>query len=443
MTEPDPSKTTSKSIAFELGLIVAAGLVVTGVVVWWVTADRDRSLEPSGPTPARSNAAKTEHQALVESLVGDRACRECHPGECALHSRSGHSKTLRIGAAHNPVAKLSGAKFNDPEQKGVVWAYSVQGDKLTVERIENGKSDTFPIDFAFGSGHSGVTFVSVHMPTGRLGESVDLEHRVSYYANRKNFGITPGQEKGEKAEGLTPAGRVLPGDEVKSCFGCHTTINSTRGQEIVDSATMIPGIGCERCHGPGSEHIRLARAGKISIDQGDDRPRTTAAEEMLLCGQCHRHPDVISSKEIVAENAKIVRFQPVGLMQSKCYVKSDGNLRCSTCHDPHARASTNTLEYEQTCLSCHAGGDDKSKACSIEPKPINGCVRCHMPKRDAMHGLMYTDHWIRVRREAGDAAKAAYAAPSSPRSAAPIEPAKSIKKATVDPAIRSFFARMK
>jgi hypothetical protein len=435
VTEPDPSKNPPKSIAFELGLIVAAGISVMGLVVWWATADRDPTLEPSKPTPGRSSGAKSEHQTLVESLVGDRACRECHPGECALHSRSGHSKTLRIGAAHNPVGRLAGAKFNDPEQKGVVWSYSVQGDKLAVERIENGKSDKFPIDFAFGSGHSGVTFVSLHMPTGRLGEYVDIEHRVSYYANRNNFGITPGQEKAEKAEGLTPAGRLLPNDEVKSCFACHTTINSTRGQEIVDAATMIPGIGCERCHGPGEEHVRLAREGKVSIDHFDDRPKSTAAEEMLLCGQCHRHPDVISSKEIVPENAKIVRFQPVGLMQSKCYVKSEGNLRCSTCHDPHARASTNTAEYEQTCLSCHSGGEAKSKPCSIDPRPIKGCVLCHMPKRDAMHGLMYTDHWIRVRRDGADEPKPSDA--STDRRFAPAE----IHK--IDPAIASFLSGRK
>jgi hypothetical protein len=99
---------------------------------------------------------------------------------------------------------------------------------------------------------------------------------------------------------------------------------------------------------------------------------------------------------IKPEYPVLVRFQPVGLMQSACYLKSQGALSCSTCHDPHARTSTDTPAYEAVCLSCHRG--PSKTPCKVSPTA--GCVGCHMPRRDASRGMMMTDHWIRSRPEA-------------------------------------------
>jgi hypothetical protein len=96
---------------------------------------------------------------------------------------------------------------------------------------------------------------------------------------------------------------------------------------------------------------------------------------------------------IVPENTTLVRHQPVGLMQSACYTRTSGGLSCSTCHDPHARPSTDTAAYESVCRSCHGG--PKKTACPVNPK--TGCVGCHMPRRDTTRGMKFTDHWIRAQ----------------------------------------------
>ena len=101
---------------------------------------------------------------------------------------------------------------------------------------------------------------------------------------------------------------------------------------------------------------------------------------------------------IRADNPGLVRFQPIGLMQSACFRKSPGSLTCSTCHDPHARTSTDLPAYEAVCLSCHQG--PSQTRCKVEP--ATGCVGCHMPRRDATRGMMMTDHWIRSRPETAD-----------------------------------------
>ena len=81
-------------------------------------------------------------------------------------------------------------------------------------------------------------------------------------------------------------------------------------------------------------------------------------------------------------------------MQSACYRVSPGTLSCSSCHDPHARPSTDMAGYEAVCLSCHRTPFQTS--CKVSP--ATGCVACHMPRRDVARGIMMTDHWIRSRR---------------------------------------------
>jgi hypothetical protein len=121
--------------------------------------------------------------------------------------------------------------------------------------------------------------------------------------------------------------------------------------------------------------------------------RWQAADEMKMCGACHRMPESVGPAIIRPGNAVLVRFQPVGLMQSACYKKSPGRLSCSTCHEPHARTSTDLAEYEAVCRSCHQG--PSQRLCKVSP--LTGCVECHMPRRDASRGMMMTDHWIRSR----------------------------------------------
>jgi hypothetical protein len=119
--------------------------------------------------------------------------------------------------------------------------------------------------------------------------------------------------------------------------------------------------------------------------------RTNSDVMMKACGECHRHPDQAPANTIRPDNIEIVRYQPVGLMQSACYRSSSGALDCVTCHDPHARASTDRARYEGICLSCHATPPEAT--CRVTPRA--GCLDCHMPRRNAGQGVLFTDHWIR------------------------------------------------
>jgi hypothetical protein len=227
-----------------------------------------------------------------------------------------------------------------------------------------------------------------------------LEHRLTVFAHRRAPEITPGQGQARRAEnqGVGPSGRSYPASSTLKCFECHTVVTSDRGPLVLDEATMVPNVGCERCHGPGRAHVEAARRGasEAALAMPFGIGRWSGDEEIQMCGTCHRLPETVEPALIRPENGGFVRFQPVGLMQSACYRRSSGTLSCSTCHEPHARTSTDRRGYEMACLSCH--GRPAQTGCKVSP--VTGCVDCHMPRRDVTRGMMMTDHWIRSRPEA-------------------------------------------
>ena len=148
---------------------------------------------------------------------------------------------------------------------------------------------------------------------------------------------------------------------------------------------------------------------------------------------CHRHPGKAGVGPLDPENTHLARFQPVGILQSRCYRESKGALSCVTCHDPHARASTDRPAYNATCRSCHQGGgsapSSHTEAEEVKPRiaglpcprePAGDCVGCHMPRVNAGQGVLFADHWIRIRKQ-----------PAQPSSSTP--PARSTPAAVANP----------
>jgi hypothetical protein len=403
-----PARRARVIVALGLAAVVAAG-------VWLVVAARR-----SQPGPRRSRGPRllTVDRPFPpggrfpsDPYVGSRACAECHPGESALHARSGHAATLRPAGRLPLARRLDQTTVADPEWPEVRWGYRYRDGQLHIARTDRGKLEECIAEYAFGSGHHATTFVSVIDP----GIPAILEHRLTYYTHRDALGITPGQVAYPPPPGLTLRGLVLPPEDARRCFHCHTTATSSRDRQGIDEATMIPDVACERCHGPGRAHVAAARRGgadaELALPFGPDR--WTADSLLTLCGACHRHPSEAGSFVIRPEETHLIRFQPVGLMQSKCYKESGGAFSCVTCHDPHARASADRPAYDRVCLTCH-GGEASTAApagamtepaspvrtagtpCPVSPR--TRCVECHMPRVDAGQFILFSDHWIRVRR---------------------------------------------
>ena len=224
------------------------------------------------------------------------------------------------------------------------------------------------------------------------------------------------------------------------CASCHYTgytLTPTVGGDFVAGAANDPGgeadidgdgipnelnIGCEVCHGPGSEHARSARAQKAATIVN---PKKLPAERAtVVCNQCHSRPqgnlknDQPVSKENrmlvpgLSRNEYLTNFttredaaqrdfwddgvhskshhqQGTDLVRSKKYINGTQLLTCSTCHEPHGKTTVkHQLRMEardpgsSLCVSCHTGVQVKAhtaKTVGVEHEKIT-CVDCHAPK---------------------------------------------------------------
>jgi hypothetical protein len=404
----DRSRRVALVSARPAGVMLVCVAALVGSVIWLVwTARRARPAATSSrvvrlltidrPFPAEGRFAN-------DPYIGPKVCAECHPGEAALHSLSGHARTLSPAGRRAIARRLNGTSVADPELPDVLWSYRFHEDSLYIARKAPDTVDECIAEYALGSGRHAMTFVSMIDPD----MPAFLEHRLTYYTRDGVLALTPGHDAKPPPPGLTVHGGVPPSRDARSCFACHATQLAATGDRGIDEKTMIPNVSCERCHGPGRAHVAAARRGapeaELALPLGPGR--WSPPELLRFCGECHRHPAGPRPDQIRRGDPNLARFQPIGIAMSKCYQQTGGKLSCLTCHDPHARASSNRVSYDPQCLNCHgdqaataeptSGSPARTVACPVSPRA--GCVECHMPRVDLDGHLSLTDHWIRIRQ---------------------------------------------
>jgi hypothetical protein len=402
---PVPARQARAITALSFAAVVAAALWVGFTATRPVPEKR----APSVMLLSLDRAFPAGGRYPGDPYIGPRACAECHPGEFALYSRSGHALTLGPPRRRALARQLDGQTVVDPEHADVSWDYQYRDGQLHIHRTDRGKVEDCIAEYAFGSGHHAMTFVNVIDPK----IPAILEHRITYFAAQHALGMTPGHNTRPRLPHVTPIGGVPPPDQAQKCFNCHATQLSARDDRVIDDQTMIPNVSCERCHGPGRAHVEAARRGatadQLQLPFGPGR--YTADSLLGLCGTCHRHPSRSKPGQVRPDDPHLARFQPVGILQSRCFRGSNGTFSCVTCHDPHARASSDRASYLEVCLSCHSGGGrdgDRDRGTMPEPShpagapcpvaPRGDCVDCHMPRVDAGQHVLFADHWIRIHR---------------------------------------------
>jgi len=195
---------------------------------------------------------------------------------------------------------------------------------------------------------------------------------------------------GWKARFLDLEGYIITGDEVQynlqdqtwtgyhadeavgtkqyTCGTCHTTgwqtFEDNGGKRQDDLPGMAgtfaeAGIGCEGCHGPGSDHV-------TSRDKADIVRDTSSAQ----CGTCHyRDP----GHRIAVSGGLIKHHEQYDEMINSPHRV----LECITCHAPHnsTKHAMGGLKEEVTCAGCHS-----SKTVKVDAMADHSCESCHMPK---------------------------------------------------------------
>jgi predicted CXXCH cytochrome family protein len=294
--------------------------------------------------------------------------------------QSRHARALRP-VRGNVIAQWKDARTRD----GLHYEYAPRPEGLNVKVTAGGEQFSGMLEWIFGAGAQGITLV------GRA-ENRYFEHRLSWYASPQGLALTFGHPVRTTRD---PLGVRQSNQTIYRCFNCHATAVEP-GTREPDLTAMIPGITCERCHGPGASHVAAARAGRPLTEIVAaifNQRRMPPRARVEFCGGCHRLPQPggdLSAPEI--EDPISVRFQPIGLMASRCF-KSSKDLSCSTCHDPHGDAAPRAdASYTAACLGCHTV-QHRSKC----PRPRNqACISCHMQRTSPAAHLSFTDHRIRV-----------------------------------------------
>lgn len=303
-------------------------------------------------------------------IAAPTACVACHPGEVQAHAKTAHaSALLPVPKSLFAIHLLEGSAARKPLLEapgGYAFTYRSASNGLVAEAHKDNRSADGLIQWVFGSGRRGQT------PLIETGGHY-LEHRVSFYAETGQYGITTGQENGISRDPLHALGILQSDSDLKSCLGCHST------GTLADQSNFQPGIQCARCHAGAEEHA-AGRGRPVNPGKLDH------VAQVQLCGTCHR----VGPQPGHDNETSNVRFQPLRLMKSRCYL--EGQIACTTCHAAHVDARRNEpAYYNAKCQQCHAG--QQSHIAAVKS---NDCISCHMPRRRPHPLLEFTDHFIRV-----------------------------------------------
>lgn len=369
----------STRLSSRMILLAAAALLAACV---WAGCTGGKSPAPVAPvSPAASG----------ETYAGSEACAECHPEIYARQVRSNHALTLRAtpgdwlqARTPKPVRLKdteTGLEYTLDPGYGSGRQLVLKGDEVVAEAN---------LDYLLGSGHHGVSPMSFDGSTWRY---LSLTHYAAH-----GWDFSPMHDLGDaEARRKNAQGWPVSAEEVEKCFGCHSTRLAFQGPAL-DTTRSELGVRCESCHGPGKAHVEAAR--RKTADLAIQNPRKWSAENYTaLCEQCHNETATLEGTLMGIPDdpasPSTVKYHVYGLGKSRCFTESDGRLRCSTCHDPHASSETRPAFYEAKCLSCHSGGAADRKPCPVNPR--SGCLPCHMPKVKVEKYTYFADHWIRAK----------------------------------------------
>ena len=355
---------------------------------------------------------------LAALFVNDAQCTPCHQKIVHTFHDVGMSKSFYRPRQDDAIEDFAKLPFKHAKS-GDVMELRWRDGRLIFRRVRGESVFEQPVDWILGSGHHARTYL-YQTPNGEL-----YQLPLAWYTPTKEWGMAPGYDRRDH-DGVLRRAR-------HECLFCHNAYGAPASAPAGGEASRLTywsnqtfpailpeGIGCQRCHGPGSEHVALADAGaeNAAVRAAIVNPaRLDVRLRNDVCYECHLQPsvaipgvrrfgrdidsyrpgqpliDYLARLDIVdTEIARPDRFEinhhPYRLEQSRCFRESGGKLSCLSCHDPHRR----TGNVSPVCKQCHENAHRANE----------DCASCHMPKRrtqDVVRVVM-TDHRIGIVRDA-------------------------------------------
>jgi len=312
--------------------------------------------------------------------VGSTACKTCHSAIYARWQKTPMANVVRDPKDH-PDAILPDLTKPDPlvkfKKEDIALVYGSLWKQRYFTKVGN---DYFP-----------------------LGAQWDITHQIwrAYFVPNNTDWWVP----------------HYPADNMKRptgplCDGCHSVNYNIQTKTVTEW-----NVGCERCHGPGADHIASPNRANIV---NPARLNTVAAVD--TCIQCHSQGQPLQKPINGVYYDWPVGYEPgknlrdywqleehklgettfthfadgtahKNRMQGNDFVQSamySHGITCFSCHDVHGTANNAQLLKPASvmCLECHGPSSPNGPhAPTIEAHTQhaagtagNECVNCHMPK---------------------------------------------------------------
>jgi predicted CXXCH cytochrome family protein len=385
---PPPLRVAVASISDgEMFYHIRNGIRNTGMPAWdlpdrqiWQLVVYIRSLPIVAPLDARAAATVQREPVAGAYYVGSAACQTCHQDIYARWSKSRMTNVVRDPREH-PDAIIPDLSKPDPlltfSKDDIAFVY---GSRWKQRYFTKRGDDYFPQPVQW-----------------------DVTHKMW-----KRYFVP------NNADWWAP---LYPPDNFKRptgplCDGCHSV-----NYDIATKKVSEWNVGCEKCHGPGSEHV--ARPVRATIL---DPARFDYIHATDTCIQCHsqgrplKNPiegkyydwpvgfhvglklaDFWQLEEHKLGETTFTHFADgtahKNRMQGNDFVTSlmyARGVTCFSCHDPHGTENPGMVREpgNALCLGCHGpNAQNGPHAATIEQHTHHAagssgseCIACHMPK---------------------------------------------------------------
>ncbi len=403
-------------------------LVCFGVISWPLLSNR-RAEAPAAAT-----------------FVGSEACAGCHRAETDLWRASQHRQAMDHAIEKTVLGDFNDASF---DYYGVRSRFFRKDGKFFVETDGlDGKLATFQVKYTFGV--DPLQQYLIEFPDGRVQAlSIAWDSRPKDKGGQRWFHLYPNENIRHDD--------ILHWTKLNQnwnfmCAECHSTgvrksYDATNDRYATTWKEIS--VGCEACHGQGSNHVAWAQSQQswLPFNRREDRskgllahfderrgvvwshnprngepqrnlPTNLLRTEVEVCGRCHARRSEISEdwvpghwlSDTHAITSPLDRdvywadgqtrdveepYNYVPFKQSKMFA---AGVTCSDCHNPHS--GKQTIAGNGVCLQCHASETYANAKHSHHEQAATqpNCISCHMPARTYMVIDPRHDHSMRIPR---------------------------------------------
>jgi hypothetical protein len=332
-------------------------------------------------------------QPVKRAFVGAAACQSCHKDIFESTRHTAHYFTSRPAAEEFIKGSFEEGKNEFVYNKWVEVVMEKRDSGFWQTSYVNG----VPIEqrafgIVIGSSRIGQTYL--YWDQDKL-----FQLPVSYFKPTNEWCNSPGYPVN-----YAKFSRPIVG----ACMECHSTYAETTVHADTTTTynkhTIMYGIDCERCHGPGSAHVAFHTAHPEVKTSHDiiSAQRLSRQQRLDACAMCHsglrkeikpaftftvgdKLDDFSTTKyKTDSVDALDVHGNQYGLLTaSKCF-KSSLEMDCSSCHNVHRNEANSPEIFSQRCMTCHNQNGAAHTTCTFKPTPglvlSKNCIDCHMPK---------------------------------------------------------------